>query len=174
MKYSFGDLVELVTESNENLELGINDVVGVTIDKKLIPTIANLIQTDLKKYIIVKPKYFVMNPRTHGVKIGFGYNDTNKSYLATWNNYVFRVKKEMENVVSPDFLALYFLRDEFDREAVFKSWGSSTIVFLWESFSGMTIEIPSMEKQEKILEQYKAVTKRIETLRKINDNLVAS
>ena len=173
MKYSFGELVELVDEANESLELGINDVVGCTIDKRLIPTIANLIQTDLKKYIIVKPNYFVMNPRTHGVKIGFGYNSTDRSYLATWNNYVFRVKKEMESIVSSDFLALYFLRDEFDREAVFKSWGSSTIVFLWDSFAEMTIEIPSMDKQKAVLKQYKAVTKRIETLGKINDNLVA-
>lgn len=173
MKYSFGDLVELVNEANEKLELGINDVVGCTIDKRLIPTIANLIQTDLQKYIIVKPKYFVMNPRTHGVKIGFGYNSTDRSYLATWNNYVFRVKKEMENVVISDFLALYFLRDEFDREAVFKSWGSSTIVFLWDSFAEMTIEIPSIDKQKAVLKQYQTVTKRIETLRKINDNLAA-
>lgn len=173
MKYSFGELVELVGESNENLELGINDVVGCTIDKRLIPTIANLIQTDLKKYIIVKPNYFVMNPRTHGVKIGFGYNSTDKSYLATWNNYVFRVKKNMERVVSSDFLALYFFRDEFDREAVFKSWGSSTIVFLWDSFVEMTIDVPSIEKQKTVLKQYKAVTSRIETLRKLNDNLAA-
>lgn len=173
MKYSFGDLVELVNEANEKLELGINDVVGCTIDKRLIPTIANLIQTDLQKYIIVKPKYFVMNPRTHGVKIGFGYNSTDRSYLATWNNYVFRVKKEMENVVISDFLALYFLRDEFDRESVFKSWGSSTIVFLWDSFAEMTIEIPSIDKQKAVLKQYQTVTKRIETLRKINDNLEA-
>ena len=114
-----------------------------------------------------------MNPRTHGVKIGFGYNYTDRSYLATWNNYVFRVKKEMESVVISDFLALYFLRDEFDREAVFKSWGSSTIVFLWDSFSEMTIEIPSIDKQKAVLKQYQTVTKRIETLSKINDNLAA-
>lgn len=68
MEYKLGELVEQVTETNSELNFGLNDIVGVTIDKKIIPTIANLKETDLKKFVIVSPNDFIYNPRTHGKK----------------------------------------------------------------------------------------------------------
>ena len=61
--------------------------------------IANLSTTDLRKFIIVKPSYFIYNPRTHGKKIGLGYNDTKNEYIATWNNNVFKIKDNMTNII---------------------------------------------------------------------------
>ena len=55
MVYKLGELLELVTENNSELKYGIDDIIGVTIEKQIIPTIANLKQTDLSKFIIVKP-----------------------------------------------------------------------------------------------------------------------
>ena len=70
MKYKMGELVELVTERNSDLKYGLEDIIGVTLEKQMIPTIANLSQTDLDNFIIVHPGDFVYNPRTHGKKIG--------------------------------------------------------------------------------------------------------
>lgn len=81
-KYRLGDLIEQVTEINSNLQFGVNDVVGMTITKEIIPTKANLTGTDLSHFLVVKPHDFVFNPRTHGKKIGFGYNDSNKLYMS--------------------------------------------------------------------------------------------
>lgn len=77
--YHFSDLIEEVTEYNTDLQYGLSDIVGVTIDKGLIPTIANLNQTALDKFYVVKPKTFVYNPRTHGVKLGMGFNQTTET-----------------------------------------------------------------------------------------------
>lgn len=69
MDYKLGELLELVTEKNSSLDYGLEDIVGVTIEKEMIPTIANLKETALDKFNIVRPHDFVYNPRTHGKKL---------------------------------------------------------------------------------------------------------
>lgn len=168
MKYKLGDLIELETETNSNLEYGLNDIVGVTISKQMIPTIANLKETSLEKFTIVKPKSFVYNPRTHGKKIGLGYNQTNQNYIATWNNNTFKIKNNMKTIINSDYLYLYFNRDIWDKEACFHAWGSSTVVLSWDSFCEMDIDLPDIHIQEKIVNQYNVVTERIKILSKLN------
>ncbi len=171
MEYKLGELVEQVTETNSELNFGLNDIVGVTIDKKIIPTIANLKETDLKKFIIVSPNDFIYNPRTHGKKIGLGYNNTYRKYIATWNNNTFRVKHNQREVITPDYLYLYFNREIWDKEACFNSWGSSTVVFSWDSFCDMKINLPDIEEQKKIVKEYQAIEKRKGILMEFNNQL---
>lgn len=157
MEYKLGELVEQVTETNSELNFGLNDIVGVTIDKKIIPTIANLKETDLKKFVIVSPNDFIYNPRTHGKKIGLGYNNTARKYIATWNNNTFRIKEEKRNTILSDYLYLYFNREIWDKEACFNSWGSSTVVFSWDSFCDMKINLPDIEEQKSIVREYQVI-----------------
>lgn len=171
MNYKLGDLIELVTETNSELKYGLDDIVGVTLEKQMIPTIANLTQTDLDDFIIVHPKDFVYNPRTHGKKIGLGFNTTNRCFISTWNNNTFRVKPSMLNVIIPEYLYLHFLRERWDKEACFNAWGSSTVVLLWSSFCDMKINLPSVDEQRKIVHDYQVIIDRIDLLRRINDNL---
>ena len=171
MNYRIGDLVELVSETNSNLEYGLNDIIGVTLEKQMIPTIANLTQTDLDDFIIVRPKDFVYNPRTHGKKIGLGFNTTDRCFISTWNNNTFRVKPDMSHIIIPEYLYLHFLRERWDKEACFHAWGSSTVVLLWSSFCDMKINVPPISVQRKIVHDYQVITDRIELLRKMNGNL---
>ena len=173
MKYKMGELVELVTEKNSDLKYGLEDIIGVTLEKQMIPTIANLSQTDLDNFIIVHPGDFVYNPRTHGKKIGLGFNTSNRCYISTWNNNTFRIKPQKMDTVLPEFLYLHFLRDRWDKEACFHAWGSSTVVLLWSSFCDMDIDVPSFLEQQKIVRDYQIITSRIKLLQKIIDNLEA-
>ena len=170
-EYKFSDLIEEVEERNTSLEYGLDDIVGVTIEKRMIPTIANLTQTALDKFYIVKPDTFVYNPRTHGVKLGMGYNDTNKTFLTSWNNVAFRVKEDAKRIVLSKYLWIYFNRPEWDRQTNFMAWGSSTIVFAWNDFLSIKIKLPDLKEQEKIVNTYNAITKRIQLKQKINENL---
>lgn len=174
MQYSFSELIEEVNEKNTSLKYGIEDIVGVTIEKGIIPTIANLSQTALDKFYIVKPGTFIYNPRTHGVRIGMGYNDTECTYITSWNNVAFKVKEEAKQIVNPMYLWMYFLRSEWDRETNYYAMGSSTIVFLWSTFQKLKIELPSIEKQNIIVRQYEVLQNRIQLKKQINDNLRAS
>ena len=95
--YKFKNLIEEVKELNTELKYGLDDIVGVTIEKGLIPTVANLTQTALDKFYLVKPETFIYNPRTHGVRLGMGYNDTCNTYITSWNNVAFRVNIQIVN-----------------------------------------------------------------------------
>lgn len=174
MQYSFSELIKEVNEKNTSLKYGIEDIVGVTIEKGIIPTIANLSQTALDKFYIVKPGTFIYNPRTHGVRIGMGYNDTECTYITSWNNVAFKVKEEAKQIVNPMYLWMYFLRSEWDRETNYYAMGSSTIVFLWSTFQKLKIELPSIEKQNIIVRQYEVLQNRIQLKKQINDNLEAT
>lgn len=156
-RYSIGQLVEQTTEINEKELFGVNDVRGMTITKQIIPTKADTSNTDLRKYLVIHPNEFIYNPRTHGKHIGFGYNDTGESFIISWNNIGFRIKKEMQDVVLPTYLFLHFVRDEWDREACFRSWGSSTEVFSWNALCEMEVDLPPLTVQQKYVDIYIAM-----------------
>ena len=153
-KYKLGELIELVEETNSQGKYGPKDVRGMTITKEIIPTKADVANTDLRKFLVVHPDNFVFNPRTHGKKIGFGFNNTKENFLISWNNIAFRVKPDALNIVIPTYLFLHFNREEWDREACFCSWGSSTEVFSWEALCGMKLTLPSIEQQRKYVDVY--------------------
>ena len=157
IKYKLGELIELVEETNSNELYGPDDVRGMTITKEIIPTKADVANTDLRKFLVVHPDEFVFNPRTHGKKIGFGYNNTKECFLISWNNIAFRVKHDALNTVIPSYLFLHFNREEWDREACFCSWGSSTEVFSWEALCDMKLTLPSIDQQRKYVDVYLAL-----------------
>ncbi len=156
-KYKLGELIELVEDTNSDELFGPDDVRGMTITKEIIPTKADVANTDLRKFLVVHPDEFVFNPRTHGKKIGFGYNNTKECFLISWNNIAFRVKPDALNTVIPSYLFLHFNREEWDREACFCSWGSSTEVFYWEALCDMKLTLPSIEQQRKYVDVYLAL-----------------
>ena len=92
----------------------------MTITKEVIPTKADLVNSDLSKFKVVKPNEFIYNPRTHGKKIGLGFNSTLNPFITSWNNTAFKVS---DNLLIPEYLFMLFCRDEWDRNACFRSWG---------------------------------------------------
>lgn len=156
-KVCLGELIELTTETNNRLIYGPEDVMGMTITKEIIPTKANVDTADLSKFLVVHPEEFVFNPRTHGTKIGFGYNDSKRTFLISWNNIAFRVRECKRDVIVPKYLFLHFNRSEWDREACFRSWGSSTEVFSWDALCEMVISLPPIDIQQKYVNIYNAM-----------------
>jgi len=156
-KYYLGDLLELTTEINSENKYNADDVRGMTITKEIIPTKADVSNTDLSRFLIVHPGEFVFNPRTHGKKIGFGYNDTDSTFIISWNNISFRIKDSMCDKVLSKYLFFHFNRTEWDREACYRSWGSSTEVFTWDALCEMEVLLPSISVQQKYVNIYNAM-----------------
>ena len=156
-KFRIGQLVEQTTEINTDYLFGADDVRGMTITKQIIPTKADVSVADLSKFLVIHPKEFVFNPRTHGKHIGFGYNNTDVSFIISWNNIGFRIRPEMEFTVSAEYLFLHFNRDEWDREACYRSWGSSTEVFSWDALCEMELTLPNLPTQQKYVDIYNAM-----------------
>ncbi|HRR77622.1 MAG TPA: hypothetical protein P5191_12545 [Ruminococcus sp.] len=129
----------------------------MTITKEIIPTKADVSNTDLSKFLVVHPGEFVFNPRTHGKKIGFGYNDTDSTFIISWNNIAFRIKDSMRDKVLSEYLFFHFNRAEWDREACYRSWGSSTEVFTWDALCEMEVLLPPLSVQQKYVDVYNSM-----------------
>lgn len=153
-KIKLGELIEQITETNENLLYGLDDVMGMTLSKEIIPTKADINPKELPKFTVVSKDNFIFNPRTHGEKIGFGFNDENRKFLISWNNIAFKIKNTKTNILNAYYLWMWLKRDEWDRFATFNSWGSSTEVFSWNSLCDMEIELPDIKTQQKFVNIY--------------------
>jgi len=167
-----GKYIELNDTRNADLKYGVDDVRGVSNSKRFMPTKANNKGRDLEKFYVVSPDEFVYNSRTTrmGDKVGLGYNNTEETFLTSWNNTAFRVKKNALDELNPAYLYLFFYRSEFDRYARFHSWGSSTELFTWDDMCDVYLPIPSIEKQNAIV----TIFHTLETRKHINEQLEES
>jgi type I restriction enzyme S subunit len=129
-KYKLGELLERNNECNENLTYGVADVRGVLNTKGIAGTKVSVDDRDLRKFLVVRPGGFIFNHRVHD-KLGLGYNTSNDVYIFT-NDYVsFYVKPEVNGtILLPDYLYMWYLRPEFDRYMLYKTYGSATLFFM--------------------------------------------
>lgn len=156
-KYKLGDLIELCDERNLELQYGIDDVKGISIQKIFIETKADMTGVSLKPYILVKPDSFAYVTVTsrNGEKITIAHNDTQSTYIVSSSYIVFNVKRK--DLLHSDYLFMYFNRPEFDRYARFNSWGSARETFLWEEMCDIDIDIPPLSVQQKYVDIYNAM-----------------
>lgn len=147
-------------------------LLGVSVQKQFIPSIANTVGTDFTKYKVVKKGQFTYIPDTsrRGDKIGIALLKDYEEGLVSNVYTVFEVV-DTEKLL-PEYLMLWFSRPEFDRYARFKSHGSVREVFDWNEMCMVELPVPAIEEQRKIVKAYKAITDRIALKKQINDNLV--
>ena len=150
------------------------NLLGVSVQKMFIPSIANTVGTDFTKYKVVKRGQFTYIPDTsrRGDKIGIALLTDYDEGLVSNIYTVFEVKDE--NELLPEYLMLWFSRPEFDRYARFKSHGSVREIMDWEEMCKVELPVPSIDKQRSIVKAYQTITERIELKRRINDNLEAT
>ena len=147
------------------------NLLGVSVQKVFIPSIANTVGTDFTKYKVVKRGQFTYIPDTsrRGDKIGIALLTDYDEGLVSNIYTVFEVKDE--NELLPEYLMLWFSRPEFDRYARFKSHGSVREIMDWDEMCKVELPVPPIDKQRSIVKAYQTITERIELKRRINDNL---
>lgn len=156
-----------------NKDLAVDNLLGVSIEKRFIPSIANIVGTDLSSYKVVRTGQFAYGPVTsrNGEKVSIAYLD-GKDCIISSSYSVFEVIKPKE--LDPEYLMLWFSRPEFDRYARYKSHGSVREIFGWDELCMVELPIPSHDEQTEIVSSYKAITERIALKKQINDNLEAT
>lgn len=155
-KYKFGELLELTNEKNSDGKYGENDAIGVNVDKIILPMRGKISEKDFSKFHLVPPGHFAYNPRGSR-KLGIGFNDTDRTFIITFNDNVFRIKPSAKNILLDTYLFMYLSRKEWDRYAEFISWGSSTEVFDWTYFCDEEISLPPIDIQRKYVAVYNAM-----------------
>ena len=164
-----GDLVDLIDERNKDEK--VKTLIGVSIDKCFIKSVANTIGTDLSKYQVIRKFDFacsLMQVSRDG-KIPIACLKDYDEAIMSPAYYIFRIKNTEE--ILPDYMAMWFMRPEFDREASYIAVGGVRGSMPWEDFCDMKLPVPDIKEQQKIVDTYNAITKRIQIKQKINENL---
>lgn len=175
MKEGYRVLGEYIQQVDiRNKEGKKENLLGVSVQKQFIQSIANTVGTDFTKYKVVKKGQFTYIPDTsrRGDKIAIALLEDYEEGLVSNVYTVFEVI-DTEKLL-PEYLMLWFSRPEFDRYARFKSHGSVREVMDWEEMCKVELPVPDIEKQRKIVKAYKTITDRIALKQKINDNLVST
>ncbi len=164
-----GELVERIDERNR--DGSITALIGVSIDKKFIPSVANVIGTDLTNYKVIRKYDFAVSLMqvSRDEKIPVACQKEYDAAIMSPAYPIFRVKDE--NVILPEYLEMWFMRSEFDREASFVAVGGVRGSMPWEEFAKLQLPVPDIEVQKEIVSSYRAITDRIALKKQINDNL---
>lgn len=167
-----GDYIELVNIRNSDLK----DIplMGLSINKVFIPSIANTIGTNMANYKVIKRNQFAYGPVTsrNGDKITIALFKDYDEALISQAYLPFEIVDADQ--LLPDYLMMWFSRPEFDRYARFNSHGSARETFDWSEMCDVELPIPPIEEQEKIVAEYQAIENKIKVNEQICEKLEAT
>ena len=167
-----GNHIRLI--DTRNRESITDRVLGINIDKFFMPSVANVIGTDLSKYKLITKGKFACNPMHVGrdERLPVALYDEEKPAIVSPAYFMFEVIDN--SILNEDYLMMWFRRPEFDRICWLHTDGSVRGGITWDDICRLELPIPPIEKQLEIVNSYKAITERITLKKKINDNLEAT
>jgi len=170
-KYKLGELIELTDERNTTGKYLLDDVKGISTEKRFIDTKANMDGVSLDSYKVVNYREFAYVPDTsrRGDKIALAFNNDIQSLLISSIYTTFKCNRL--DILIPEYLYIFFNRPEFDRYSRFNSWGSARETFSWEDFCDIDITLPSIEQQRKYVDVYLSLQNNLATYQSKVDDL---
>ena len=165
-----GDYIRPVDVRNKDLVS--TELLGINIDKFFMPSVANIIGTDLRNYKLLSKGQFACNPMYVGrdKKLPVALYLGDAPAIVSPAYFVFEV---VDNRLLCEYLMLWFRRAEYDRECWFYTDASVRGGITWEAICDMQLPVPLLAEQQKIVDAYNTIERRIELKRKINDNLLS-
>lgn len=151
----------------KNTDDSVKELLGINIDKYFMPSVANIVGTDLSKYQIVQKNQFACNRMHVGrdYRIPVAKSNSDAPFIVSPAYDVFEIIDE--SILLPDYLMLWFKRREFDRNAWFYTDADVRGGLHWKAFINMQLPIPSHEKQKELIAEYEAVENRIQLNKKL-------
>jgi len=167
-----GNHIRLI--DTRNRESITDRVLGINIDKFFMPSVANVIGTDLSKYKLITKGKFACNPMHVGrdERLPVALYDEEEPAIVSPAYFMFEVVDN--SILNEDYLMMWFRRPEFDRICWLHTDGSVRGGITWDDICRLELPIPPIENQLEIVNSYKAITERIALKQKINDNLAAT
>ncbi|MBD0410932.1 restriction endonuclease subunit S [Pseudoalteromonas distincta] len=154
-----GDYIRLVDVRNKDLT--VETLLGLSITKEFIPSVANTVGTNMANYKIIKKGQFacsLMQVR-RDKRIPVALQSDFDEAIISQAYPVFEVVDSES--LEPEYLMMWMSRSEFDRHACFLAVGGVRGSLEWDDFCDMELPIPSIEKQREIVREYKVVSDRI-------------
>lgn len=152
-----GQYIKTCDLRNTEGELGEDSVVGISTQKMMIKTKANLDGVNLSSYKLLPPSCFayVADTSRRGDKISLCFNNTEDTFLVSSITTIFSITDEEK--LNADYLFMYFNRPEFDRYSRYNSWGSARETFGWSDICAIEIDLPPLDIQQKYVDVYNAM-----------------
>ena len=165
-----GKHIQLVDYRNS--EEVTSTVLGISIDKEFMPSVANVIGTDLSRYKLISKGLFACNPMHVGrdERLPIALYEKDNAAIVSPAYFMFEIIDR--DVLNEEYLMMWFRRPEFDRECWFMTDGSVRGGITWEDLCRIKLPVPSYARQCEIVESYRAITDRIALKRAENDNLI--
>lgn len=160
-----GDYIRQVDVRNRDLK--VERLLGVSVSKEFMPSIANTIGTDMSNYKVVQQGQFAYGPVTsrNGDKVSIALLNSETAIISQAYTVFEVIDKDC---LSPEYLMMWFRRPEFDRYARFHSHGSAREIFDWDEMCDVMLPVPPIDRQREIVAQYEALTRRI----RINEQMI--
>ena len=157
-----------------NSEEVTSTVLGISIDKEFMPSVANVIGTDLSRYKLISKGLFACNPMHVGrdERLPIALYEKDSPAIVSPAYFMFEIIDR--DVLNEEYLMMWFRRPEFDRECWFMTDGSVRGGITWDDLCRIKLPVPSYARQCEIVESYRAITDRIALKRAENDNLEAT
>ena len=157
-----------------NSEEVTSTVLGISIDKEFMPSVANVIGTDLSRYKLISKGLFACNPMHVGrdERLPIALYEKDNAAIVSPAYFMFEIIDR--DVLNEEYLMMWFRRPEFDRECWFMTDGSVRGGITWDDLCRIKLPVPSYARQCEIVESYRAITDRIALKRAENDNLEAT
>ena len=154
-----GDHIRLVDERNAGHK--VKTLLGLSISKQFIPSVANIIGTDMENYKIIRRNQFACSTMQvrRDKKMPVALLQEHEEAIMSAAYPVFEVTDTKK--LLPEYLMMWFSRAEFDREACFYAIGGVRGSLEWEDFCEMKLPIPNPDKQKKIVAEYNSIVNRI-------------
>lgn len=172
MKSNYKRLGDYIKEvKTKNTDLSAKSLLGINIDKFFMPSVANIIGTDMANYRIVKKGQFACNRMHVGrdYRIPIGLSDKDEPFMVSPAYDVFEIIDT--DVLIPEYLMMWFTRKEFDRNAWFYTDADVRGGLPWKSFCDMQLPIPHPNKQREIVKEYNTIVNRIKLNEQLNQKL---
>ena len=156
-----------------NSEEVTSTVLGISIDKEFMPSVANVIGTDLSRYKLISKGLFACNPMHVGrdERLPIALYEKDNASIVSPAYFMFEIIDR--DVLNEEYLMMWFRRPEFDRECWFMTDGSVRGGITWDDLCRIQLPVPPYERQLDVVESYRAITRRIAMKKEINDNLEA-
>jgi type I restriction enzyme S subunit len=164
-----GDYIREV--KTKNTDLAAKSLLGINIDKFFMPSVANIIGTDMANYRIVKKGQFACNRMHVGrdYRIPVALSDKDEPFMVSPAYDVFEIIDK--SALMPEYLMMWFTRKEFDRNAWFYTDADVRGGLPWKSFCDMQLTIPNPNKQREIVNEYNTIINSIKLNEQLNQKL---
>jgi type I restriction enzyme S subunit len=152
---NIGDHIRLVDERNKGLQ--VKQLLGLSISKQFIPSVANIIGTDMENYKIIRKNQFACSTMQvrRDKKMPVALLQEVDEAIISQAYPIFEVKDP--KALLPEYLMMWFTRSEFDREACFHAVGGVRGSLEWEDFENLQLPIPHPDKQKEIVKEYNVI-----------------